>query len=102
MKYIITEEQLNNTVTALNKENVNRGELGKAIEELVKYYVGDNLCDVVAIKVDTDFYVVIGLTSIFYPQSYRDKLANYVDNFFGTYPNIVFNDIKDCEKIKQD
>jgi hypothetical protein len=70
MKYSITEEKLNNVITTLNKKNVDRGELGSVIEELVKYRVGENLCDVAAIKIKEDFYVVIGLTTIFYSENY--------------------------------
>ena len=50
MKYIITEQQINDVVKKFKKDDVDRGELGHAMEELVIKFMRGNLCDVVALK----------------------------------------------------
>jgi hypothetical protein len=44
MKYIITEQQLTTATKKFNKENVDRGELGHVIEELVLNYFKNRIC----------------------------------------------------------
>jgi len=99
MKYIITEQQFEDTIKKFNKDDVDRGELGHAIEELVRYYMKGNLCDVVALKTNNSYMVLI-LTPKHYTYSYADKITKYIEGYLGEYTNVMIQYSPDCEKME--
>ena len=98
MKVIITEQQLKTLTKKFNKENVDRGELGHAIEELVLNYFKNRICDVVAIKTkQLEDYIVLILTPGTYASGTETKISKYIQNFVGVYPMVLINHSQDCE-----
>ena len=100
MRYIITEEQFNDTIKKFKKDDVDRGELGRAMEELVIDFMKGNLCDVVAIKTRND-YIVLILTEGYYTTNYKEKISKRISNFLGTYPNVMIQQSPGCEKMEE-
>ena len=98
MKYIITEQQINDVVKKFKKDDVDRGELGHAMEELVIKFMRGNLCDVVALKTN-NYYMVLILTEGYYTQNYRDKLTEHIKNYLGEYTNVIIQQSSGCEKM---
>lgn len=100
MKYIITEEQFENTIKKLNKDNIDRGELGHIIEELVIHFMDGEICDVAVIKTRIDYSVVI-LTPKLFDYNYRHKIAEYIKGYLGDdmYIDVYLQYSQDCEKM---
>lgn len=102
MKYILTEQQLTNTVKRLNKEKVHRGKLSDVIEELVLTHFKRTVCDLVAIFLpDYNEYIVIVLTPDGYNDEFSRKIARNIENFLGTNPQIIISQSRDCDKIDE-
>lgn len=101
MKYIITEQQFENTIKKFNKDDVDRGELGRAIEELVIHFMNGKLCDIVAFK-QNSFYIVLVLTSNRYGYDFQYKIAEYIKTYLGDdiYVDVYMQDSPDCEKME--
>jgi hypothetical protein len=100
MKYIITESQFDDTIKKFKKDDVDRGELGHAMEELVINFMRGNLCDVVALKTN-NYYMVLILTEGYYTQNYRDKLTEHIKNYLGEYTNVIIQQSSGCEKMEK-
>jgi hypothetical protein len=100
MKYIITEEQFFDTIKKFKKDDVDRGEIGHIIEKLVMEFMKGNLCDVVAIKTNS-YYMVLILTPMYYPRNYVDKLTDYISAFLGEHTNVIIQESSGCEKMKE-
>lgn len=100
MKYIITEEQFENTIKKLNKDNIDSGELGNIIEELVIHFMDGEICDVAVIKTRIDYTVVI-LTPKLFDYNYRHKIAEYIKGYLGDdmYIDVYLQYSQDCEKM---
>jgi len=100
MKYIITEQQINDVVKKFKKDDVDRGVLGHAMEELVINFMRGNLCDVVALKTNK-YYMVLILTERYYTRSYTDKLTEHIKNYLGEYANVIIQQSSGCEKMEE-
>ena len=97
MKYIITEQQLKTMTKKFNKENVDRGQLGKIIEELVLNFFKSPVCDVVALKMpESDGYMVLVLTPTYHGNQSKSRLAKYIENFVGVRPTVLLNQSDNC------
>jgi hypothetical protein len=97
MKYIITEQQLKTMTKKFNKENVDRGQLGKTIEELVLNFFKSPVCDVVALKMpESDGYMVLVLTPTYHGNQTESRLAKYIENFVGVRPTVLLNQSDNC------
>jgi len=102
MKYIITEQQLKTMTKRFNKELVDRGELGPAIEELVlnffeNTFLESPVCDLVAIKnPKTSEYIVLILTPTFQGNQIESRIARYIENFIGVNPMVLINQSDNC------
>jgi hypothetical protein len=102
MKYIVTEQQLTNTVKRLNKEKAHRGKLSDVIEELVLSHFKRPVCDLVAIFLpDYNEYIVIVLAPDGYSNEFSLQIASSVENFLGTNPQIIITQAQDCEKMEK-
>jgi hypothetical protein len=103
MKYIITEQQMRTMTKRFKKDDVNRGELGLAIEELVlnffeNTFVKSPVCDVVAVKhPKTSEYIVLILTPTFQGNQIESRIARYIENFIGVNPQVMVNQSPDCD-----
>ena len=100
MKYIITEEQFNDTIKKFKKDTIDRGEIGHIIEKLVIEFMKGNLCDVVAIKTNS-YYMVLILTDGYYPRAYVNKLTDYISAFLGEHTNVIIQQSSGCEKMDE-
>jgi hypothetical protein len=100
MKYIINEEQFFDTIKKFKKDDVDRGEIGHIIEKLVMEFMKGNLCDVVAIKTNS-YYMVLILTPEYYPRVYVDKLTDYISAFLGEHANVILHQSSGCEKMDE-
>jgi len=99
MKYIITEQQLKTMTKKFNKKNVDRGQLGQMMEELVLNFIKGPVCDVVAVKMaidKTDEYIVLILTPTYHGNQTEHRLANYIENFIGVRPTVLLNQSDNC------
>jgi len=99
MKYIITEQQLKTMTKKFNKENIDRGQLGQIMEELVLNFIKGPVCDVVAVKMaidKTDEYIVLILTPTYHGNQTEHRLANYIENFIGVRPTVLLNQSDNC------
>jgi hypothetical protein len=99
MKYIITEQQLRTMTKKFNKKNVDRGQLGQIMEELVLNFIKGPVCDVVAVKMaidKTDEYIVLILTPTYHGNQTEHRLANYIENFIGVRPTVLLNQSDNC------
>jgi hypothetical protein len=99
MKYIITEQQLRTMTKKFNKKNVDRGQLGQMMEELVLNFIKGPVCDVVAVKMaidKTDEYIVLILTPTYHGNQTEHRLANYIENFIGVRPTVLLNQSDNC------
>jgi hypothetical protein len=99
MKYIITEQQLRTMTKKFNKENIDRGQLGQMMEELVLNFIKGPVCDVVAVKMaidKTDEYIVLILTPTYHGNQTEHRLANYIENFIGVRPTVLLNQSDNC------
>ena len=103
MKYIITEQQLRTMTKRFKKDNVDRGELGPAIEELVltffeNTFLESPVCDLVAVKIPrTSEYIVLILTPTFQGNQIESRIARYIENFLGVNPQVMVNQSPDCD-----
>ena len=100
MKYIITESQFDDTIKKFKKDDVDRGELGHAMEELVIKFMRGNLCDVVALKTNS-YYMVLILTQLYHTKNYADKLTEHIKNYLGEYVNVIIQQSSGCEKMDE-
>jgi len=106
MKYIITEEQLTNTIKKFKKDGVNRGKLGHIIEEIVLSFFKRPICDVVAVfladtkNLNFNYYMVLILTPDGYSDETRKKIENRIENYVGEKVNVIISQSSDCEKIE--
>ena len=100
MKYIITEQQLRTATKKFNKENIDRGQLGQIMEELVLNFFKSPVCDVVAVKTlgidETEEYIVLILTPTYYGNQTEHRLADYIENFIGVRPTVLLNQSDNC------
>ena len=99
MKYIITEQQLKTMTKKFNKKNIDRGQLGQMMEELVLNFIKGPVCDVVAVKMaidKTDEYIVLILTPTYHGNQTEHRLANYIENFIGVRPTVLLNQSDNC------
>ena len=99
MKYIITEEQLRNTIKKFNKENIERDKLSDVMEELVLRFFENRspVCDVVAVKVPkTSDYLVLVLTSKYHGDSTENRIDNYIDSYICVKPMVLLNQSQNC------
>jgi hypothetical protein len=99
MKYIITEQQLKNTIKKFNKENIERDKLSNIMEELVLRFFENSspVCDVVAVKVlPTPEYVVLVLTPNYIGNSIENRIAKYIEDYIGIRPMVLLNQSQDC------
>jgi hypothetical protein len=100
MKYIITEQQLRTMTKKFNKENIDRGQLGQIMEELVLNFIKGPVCDVAAVKTlgmdETEEYIVLILTPTYYGNQTEHRLANYIENFIGVRPTVLLNQSDNC------
>jgi hypothetical protein len=97
MKYIITEQQLRTATKKFNKENIDRGQLGQIMEELVLNFFKSPVCDVAAIKIpELDEYIVLVLTPTYHSNLTEHKLANYIKNFIGVKLTVLLNQSDNC------
>jgi hypothetical protein len=97
MKYIITEQQLRTMTKKFNKENIDRGQLGQIMEELVLNFFKSPVCDVVAVKTDkTGEYFVLVLTPTYHGNQTEHRLADYIENFIGVRPTVLLNQSDNC------
>jgi hypothetical protein len=104
MKYIITEQQMRTMTKRFKKDDVDRGELGPAIEELVlnffeNTFLKSPVCDLVAIKhPKTSEYIVLILTPTFQGNQIESRIARYIENFIGVNPMVMVNQSQNCDK----
>ena len=99
MKYIITEEQLRNTIKKFNKEHIEQDKLSLIMEELVLRFFENKtpICDVVATKVlPTPEYVVLVLTPKYLGDSTENRIAKYIEDYIGIRPMVLVNTSQDC------
>jgi len=102
MKYIITEQQLKNTIKKFNKENIERDKLSDIMEELVLRFFENTffespVCDVVAVKVPkTSDYLVLVLTSKYVGNSTENRIAKYIEDYIGIRPMVLLNQSQNC------
>jgi hypothetical protein len=99
MKYIITEEQLRNTIKKFNKEHIEQDKLSIIMEELVLRFFENKIpiCDVVAVKVlPTPEYVVLVLTPNYIGNSIENRIAKYIEDYIGIRPFVLLNTSQDC------
>ena len=102
MKYIITEQQMRTMTKRFKKDDVDRGELGHAIEELVLQFFEGPICDVIAVKIPkTGDYIVLVLTPNYYSDTTETKLRNTIDNFIGVDTTVLINRSPDCDKTEE-
>ena len=97
MKYIITEQQLRTMTKRFKKDNVDRGELGPAMEELVLNFFKSPVCDVVAIKMPkSSEYILLILTPTYHGNQTESRIAAYIENFIGVNPQVLINQSDNC------
>jgi hypothetical protein len=102
MKYIITEQQMRTMTKRFKKDDVDRGELGLAIEELVltffeNTFLESPVCDLVAVKIPrTSEYIVLILTPTFQGNQIESRIARYIENFIGVNPMVLVNQSDNC------
>jgi hypothetical protein len=99
MKYIITEEQLRNTIKKFNKEKIERDKMSDVMEELVLRFFENKtpICDVVAVKVPkTSDYLVLVLTSKYVGNSTENRIAKYIEDYIGIRPMVLLNQSQNC------
>jgi hypothetical protein len=97
MKYIITEQQLRTATKKFNKENIDRGQLGQIMEELVLNFFKSPVCDVVAVKTDnTGEYFVLVLTQTYHGNQTESRIADYIENYIGVRPTVLLNQSDNC------
>ena len=99
MKYIITEQQLRTMTKKFNKENIDRGQLGQMMEELVLNFIKGPVCDVAAVKMPidkTDEYIVLVITPTYHGNQTEHRLADYIENFIGVRPTVLLNQSDNC------
>ena len=102
MKYIITEQQLKNTIKKFNKENIERDKLSNIMEELVLRFFENTffespVCDVVAVKVPkTSDYLVLVLTPKYIGNSIETRIAKYIEDYIGIRPMVLLNQSQNC------
>lgn len=96
MKYIITEQQLRNTIKKFNKEHIEQDKLSVIMEELVLRFFENKIpiCDVVATK--TSEYVVLVLTPKYLGDSTENRIAKYIEDYTGIRPFVLLNTSQDC------
>lgn len=96
MKYIITEEQLRNTIKKFNKEHIEQDKLSIIMEELVLRFFENKIpiCDVVATK--TSDYIVLVLTPKYIGNSIENRIAKYIEDYTGIRPFVLLNTSQDC------
>ena len=96
MKYIITEEQLRNTIKKFNKEHIEQDKLSIIMEELVLRFFENKIpiCDVVATK--TSDYIVLVLTPNYIGNSVENRIAKYIEDYTGIRPFVLLNTSQDC------
>ena len=98
MKYIITETQIDSTLTNLKKSNSkNRGKLSDVIEELTLSYFSDiKICDVVAPYSD-DSYIILVLSADYISDVREKKLEKYIESLVGAENIVVTLQNQNCE-----
>jgi hypothetical protein len=97
MKYIITEQQLRTATKKFNKENIDRGQLGQIMEELVLNFIKSPICDVVAIKIPkSSEYIILILTPNYHSNQTESRIASYIENFIGVNPQVIINQSDNC------
>jgi hypothetical protein len=97
MKYIITEQQMRTMTKRFKKDNVDRGELGPAMEELVLNFIKSPICDVVAIKMpNSSEYIILILTPNYHGNQTESRIASYIENFIGVNPQVIINQSDNC------
>ena len=96
MKYIITEEQLQNTIKKFNKEHIERDKLSFIMEELVLRFFENKtpICDIVATKISS--YIVLVLTPKYIGNSIENRIAKYIEDYTGIRPWVLLNTSQDC------
>jgi hypothetical protein len=98
MKYIVTEQQLTNTVKRLNKEKAHRGKLSDVIEELVLSHFKRPVCDVAAMYIHGyDNYIVLILTPDYYGDATTTEITSNIENYIGVGANVIIKQSQDCE-----
>ena len=97
MKYIITEQQMRTMTKRFKKDNVDRGELGLAMEELVLNFFKSPVCDVVAIKIPkSSEYIILILTPNYHGNQTESRIASYIENFIGVNPQVIIHQSDNC------
>ena len=97
MKYIITEQQMRTMTKRFKKDDVDRGELGPAMEELVLNFFKSPVCDVVAIKMTkSSEYILLILTPTYHGNQTESRIAAYIENFIGVNPQVLINQSDNC------
>jgi len=97
MKYLITEQQMRTMTKRFKKDNVDRGELGPAMEELVLNFIKSPICDVVAIKMpNSSEYIILILTPNYHGNQTESRIASYIENFIGVNPQVIINQSDNC------
>jgi hypothetical protein len=86
MKYIITEEQLDSTLTTFKRSSSNRGRLSDVIEEITVSYLSHiTICDVIA-SYSNDSYAIIVLT----PDPISDRLEKKLERHIESLVGLIF------------
>ena len=100
MKYIITEQQMRTMTKRFKKDDVDRGELGPAMEELVLNFFKSPVCDVAAIKIpESDEYIVLILTPTYHGNQTESRIATYIENFIGASREEIARQLISLKKL---
>lgn len=101
MKYIITETQIDSTLTNLKRSNsTNRGKLSDVIEELTLSYFSDiKICDVVAPYSD-DSYIILVLSADYISDVREKKLEKHLESLIGVDSVVVTLQNQNCEPVE--
>jgi hypothetical protein len=100
MKYIITEEQLDSTLTTFKRSSSNRGRLSDVIEEITVSYLSHiTICDVVA-PYSNDNYAVIVLTPDPISDRLEKKLERQIESLVGADIFVVTLQNINCKPVK--
>jgi hypothetical protein len=101
MKYIITETQLDSTLTSLKRGTTTRGKLSDVIEELTFSYFSDiQICDVVA-PYSNDSYIILVLTSDYISEMRENKLEKHIESLVGADNIVVTLQNQNCKPVER-
>lgn len=95
MKFIVTESQ----IRKFNKENLNKGKFGDAIEQIILTYLEpSSICDMAVFQSENDKDFYIGLIIFNGPSRYdlSGKLEKFVKQFIPLNIMIMVSDA-DCD-----